>query len=221
MTDFAHARRTMVDNQLLTGGVIDRRILSAMGEVPREVFVPDTRRGLAYIDDSHALPGQSGRAIPAPTPFGRLVQLAEVDQTDSVLDVGTGTGYSAAVLSHLAGSGSVCALESDAALVAAARENLVQVGAENVTVVQGGLFDGAPGHAPFDVIVLEGAVVEVPNALLAQLKEGGRLVAIVRRGASSVANVFVRQGDEFAPRVEFNATMPPLLREAPADTFVF
>lgn len=219
MTDFAHARRTMVDNQLLTGGVIDRRILSAMGEVPREVFVPDARRGLAYIDDSHALPGPSGRAIPAPTPFGRLVQLAEVDKTDSVLDVGTGTGYSAAVLSHLAGS--VCALESDAALVAAARENVEQVGAENVTVVQGGLFDGAPGHAPFDVIVLEGAVADVPNALLAQLKEGGRLVAIVRRGASSVANVFVRQGDEFAPRVEFNATMPPLLREAPADTFVF
>ena len=219
MVDFEHARMAMVDNQLRTSGVTDRRILSAMGEVPREAFVPEARQSLAYIDEAHVLPGPAGRAIPAPAPFARLLQLAEIDASDSVLDVGTGSGYSAAVLAKLAGS--VAALESDTALVAAARENLAQVGAENVAVVQGALFDGAPNHAPFDVILLEGAVTRVPDSLLSQLKEGGRLVALVNSGAAPVANVFVRRGDEFAPRVEFNANMPPLTREAAPEAFVF
>jgi protein-L-isoaspartate(D-aspartate) O-methyltransferase len=219
MTDFEHARRAMVDNQLRTSGITDRRILAAMGEVRRELFVPEPRRSLAYIDEAHVLPGPSGRAIPAPAPFARLLQLAEVEQSDAVLDVGAGTGYSAAVLHRLCSD--VTALESDAALVAAARERLAEAGAAGVRLVQGSLFDGAPNHGPFDVILLEGAVAEVPDSLLAQLKEGGRLVALVRKGVSSAANVFVRNGDEFAPRIEFNATMPALAREQPADDFVF
>lgn len=218
MVDFEHAREAMVDNQLRTSGITDRRILTAMGDVPREVFVPESRRPLAYIDDDHVL-GASGRALPAPAPFARLLQLAEIDANDTVLDVGTGTGYSAAVLARLAGS--VAALESDSSLVSAARENLKSVGAGDVAVVQGTLFDGAPNHAPFDVIVLEGTVAEVPHSLLSQLKEGGRLVALVRSGPASVANVFVRRGDEFAPRIEFNATMPPLTRETAPEAFVF
>lgn len=217
MTDFEYARRTMVDNQLRTSGITDRRILSAMGDVPREAFVPEPRRSLAYIDEAHVLPGPTGRAIPAPAPFAQLLQLAAIDHTDRLLDVGTGTGYSAAVMARLAAE--VTALESDAALVAAARENLAGIG--TVTVVQGALFDGAPNHGRFDVILLEGAVARVPDSLLSQLKEGGRLVALVRSGASAAANVFVRNGDEFAPRVGFNATMPPLVREPQAEGFVF
>jgi protein-L-isoaspartate(D-aspartate) O-methyltransferase len=219
MTDFEHARRAMVDNQLRTSGITDRRILGVMGEVPRELFVPEARRTLAYIDEAHALPGPAGRSIPAPAPFARLLQLAEIDSTDAVLDVGAGTGYSAVVIAGLAAA--VTALESDASLAARARENLAQLGVSTVTVTQGPLLDGAPTHGPFDVIMLEGAVAKVPDSLLSQLKEGGRLVALVRTGASASANVFVRNGDEFAPRVEFNTTMPPLTRETPTESFVF
>lgn len=219
MIDFDRARRAMVDNQLRTSAITDRRILGAMGEIPREQFVPEARRALAYIDDSHVLPGSSGRALAPPAPFARLLQLAQVGPDDSVLDVGTGTGYSAAVIARLAGR--VTALESDEALLALAHTNLAASGATNVTLMRGPLLGGAPKQGPYDVIVLEGAVAEVPDVLLRQLKQGGRLVAIQRSGAASAAVVFVRSGDDFAPRTEFNAILPPLVREARPEAFVF
>jgi protein-L-isoaspartate(D-aspartate) O-methyltransferase len=219
MTDYKRARKAMVDNQLLTSGVIDRRILSAMGEVARELFVPAARLPLAYIDEAHVLPGVSGRALAAPAPFGKLVQLAAVGPDDTVLDVGAGTGYSTAVLARLAGK--VVALESDPQLAAAARAALPQVGAGAVTVVEGALEAGAAKHGPYDLIIVEGAVAEVPAKLFSQLKEGGRLVALVRSGPAAVANLFVRSGNDFAARAEFNTTLPPLTSERPTETFVF
>lgn len=219
MIDFDRARRAMVDNQLRTTGVTDRRILGVMGQVPREIFVPEHRQVLAYADSPHELPGPSGRSLPPPVPFALMLQLASIGPQDSVLDVGTGTGYSAAVISRLAGS--VTALESDEELLAAAHANLAAVEAPNVTLMRGQLLGGAPKQGPFDVILVEGTVDEVPDALLRQLKEGGRLVALVRTGAAAAANVFVRHGTEFSPRVEFNATMPPLVRQQRPETFVF
>jgi protein-L-isoaspartate(D-aspartate) O-methyltransferase len=219
MTDFEQARKAMVDNQLRTSAITDRRLLSAMGEVPREMFVPEARRSLAYIDEAHAWPGPSGRALPAPAPFARLVQLAGLEETESVLDIGTGTGYSAAVLSRLAGK--VVGVESDPALLQAARANLAQVAAPNVVLVETPLADGAPKLGPYDAIILEGAVAEVPESLLHQLKQGGRLVALIRKGGTSVANVFVRSGNDFAPRAEFNTSLPPLSTEKPPERFVF
>jgi protein-L-isoaspartate(D-aspartate) O-methyltransferase len=208
-----------VDNQLRTSSITDRRLLGAMGELPRELFVPESRRSLAYIDETHVLPGGSGRALPAPAPFARLVQLAQIGPQDTVLDVGTGSGYSAAVLAQLARK--VVALESDASLAAAARENLKSLGIANVEVIEGALDAGAPKHGPFDAIVVEGAVTAVSQRLFGQLKEGGRLVALIRKGSTAVANVYVRSGDEFAARAEFDANLPPLTREAPGDGFVF
>lgn len=219
MTDFNRARKAMVDNQLRTSAITDRRILAVMGAVPRELFVPEPRRSLAYIDEAHVLPGPSGRALAAPAPFAKLVQLAALDADDAVLDVGTGSGYSAAVLSRLAAR--VVAVESDVALLQDARDNLEKVGADNVELVQAALDAGAPKQGPYDAIILEGAVSEVPDKLLKQLKEGGRLVALIRQGAAAVANVFVRSGDEFAPRAEFNTSLPPLAREEPSEAFVF
>lgn len=219
MTDFEHARKAMVDNQLRTSAITDRRLLAAMGAVPREIFVPEARRSLAYIDEAHKLPGPSGRSLAAPAPFARLVQLADIEADDIVLDVGTGTGYSAAVLARLAAS--VVALESDPALLQSARDNLKQVGVENVALIEAPLDAGAPKQGPYDAIILEGAVREVPEKLLKQLKEGGRLVALIRTGATAVANVYVRTGDDFAPRAEFNTSLPPLTPERPPDTFVF
>jgi protein-L-isoaspartate(D-aspartate) O-methyltransferase len=219
MTDYPRARKAMVDNQLRTNGITDRRILAAMGEVPREVFVPEARRSLAYVDVAHRLPGATGRSLAAPAPFGKLVQLAEIGPGDTVLDVGVGSGYSAAVLSQLAGN--VVALEADPSLAQSARDALATAGIGGVTIVEDALDAGAPRQGPYDVIVIEGAVAAVPQKLLLQLKEGGRLVALIQNGSAAVANVFVRSGDDFAARPSFNTTLPPLSREAPAEKFVF
>ncbi|HZY68586.1 MAG TPA: protein-L-isoaspartate O-methyltransferase [Devosia sp.] len=207
MTDFDRARKVMVDNQLRTSGITDRRLLAAMGEVPRELFVPESRRELAYIDE--ALPVSETRKLGAPAPFAKLVQLAEIGHADHVLDLGCSTGYSAAVLGQLAAS--VVAVEPDASLAAVAREALAKSGAGNVTVVEGELETGGKGRGPYDVIVIEGAVESVPDALLSLLKPDGRLVALLASpGRVAVAHLFARSGKSIASRAAFDAKLPPL-----------
>jgi len=220
MIDFAAARRKMVDNQLRTSAITDRRLLAAMLQVPRENFVPAGRRDLAYIDEPHLLTTSGApRYLSAPAPFGKLVQLANVNTSDKLLDLGCGTGYSAAVLASLCDQ--VVAVESEPMLAAAARLNLLALGLDNAAVVEGPIENGARGQGPFDVIVLEGAVEVVPEALLAQLADGGRLVALIRQGAAAAAHIFVKSGRDVASRTEFNTTLPPLPGgEAPAE-FVF
>jgi len=219
MIDFEQARKAMVDNQLRTSAITDRRLLGAMGSVPRERFVPETRQSLAYIDEQHVYPGPLGRALAPAAPFARLVQLAAISEADTVLDVGCTTGYSSTVLAALAAR--VVALEAEPALADAARANLSALGVANAEVVTGPLEAGAPQRGPYDAIVLEGAVAQVPDALLRQLREGGRLVAYVLTRGIAVANVFVRSGDDFQPRAEFDAAVPLLTRQAPREEFVF
>lgn len=216
MTDFATARTRMVDNQLRTSTVTDHRLLSAMGAVPREAFVPAGRAALAYSDVAHPLGG--GRYLAAPAPFAKLLQLAEIEHTDRILDVGAGTGYGAAVLARLGAE--VTALESDAELAARARAALAAAGAANATVAEGSL-DGAGLEREFDVIIVEGAVRSEPSELFPLLAEGGRLVALIGTGGSAVAHIFVRSGEEVAGRSEFNTSLPPLIAAAPAETFEF
>jgi len=213
MTDFAHARKTMVDNQLRTSAITDRRLLVAMGEVPREKFVPAVRRELAYIDEAQPL--NATRKLGAPAPFARLVQLAGIEHTDRVLDVGCATGYSAAVLGHLAAE--VVAVEDDAGLAATARKTLAEAGAGNVSVVAGA--GSAPGQ--FDVIVVEGTVPAVPPGLLDQLKAEGRLVASIGApGKVPVAHLFAKSGKDVASRADFDSRLPPLTK-VKDDSFVF
>jgi protein-L-isoaspartate(D-aspartate) O-methyltransferase len=220
MVDFARARKAMVDNQLRTSNITDRRLLAVMGQVPRERFVPAERQTLAYVDVAHVLlPGRSARALPSPAPFAKLVHLAGIRHTDRVLDLGCGTGYSTAVLAALCAD--VVALDDHADLIALARENLQELGISNATVVEAPLAGGAPGAAPFDVIVVEGVVDEVPAPLFEQLGDGGRLVALIRRGATAVANLFVKSGSDVAGRADFNASLPPLGGPAAADEFIF
>jgi protein-L-isoaspartate(D-aspartate) O-methyltransferase len=215
MTDYARARKLMVDNQLRTAGITDRRLLAAMGEVARELFVPEARRGLAYIDE--AIPLGAGRKLGAPAPFAKLIQLAEVDGTDHVLDLGCGPGYSAAVLAQLAGS--VVAVETDPVLAASARDALK--GLTNVEVAEGALETAGKDKGPYDVIVIEGVVDVVPDALFAQLKPEGRLVALIgSAGRPAVAHLFARSGKGIAARAAFDARLPPLAA-ARDERFVF
>ncbi|GGA53410.1 protein-L-isoaspartate O-methyltransferase family protein [Pelagibacterium lentulum] len=206
MQDFARARRTMVDNQLRTSAITNWRILDVMNRVPREIFVPEARRELSYIDDAIAL--SETRSMLAPAEFARLIQLAEIGGDDVILDVGCGTGYSCAVLAGLGNA--VVGLESDEALVATANDTLASLDIGNAAVVAGPLDQGVAKEAPFDVIIVEGAVEIVPQTLFDQLRDGGRLVAVVGQGNAAIAHLYVRHGDEIFSRTAFNASLPAI-----------
>lgn len=226
MTDFEARRIAMVEAQLRPNEVTDKRLIAAMRAVPRERFVPKTREGLAYMDqDIEVLPARDGapaRALLAPMVQARLIQLADIQPHETVLDVGCATGYSTAVLARL-GAG-VVGLEPDPELAALAKANLASCGHANGEIVTGDLTAGYAAGAPYDVIVLEGSVANVPNALLSQLKEGGRLVAVRTRAPNmrqGKAYLFVRVKGEASGTVEFDAAAPPLPGFAPAPSFAF
>lgn len=196
----------MVDGQVRTTDVTSLPLLDAMLSVPREEFVPSLRRSLAYIDEDLEI--APGRFIMEPSPFARLVQLAGIRPSDFVLDIGAGMGYSSAVLSKLAGA--VVALEEEDVLAEKAQSTLSSLGYDTVAVVNGPLANGYADQAPYDAIVIEGAVDHVPQVILDQLKDGGRLVAVVGRGNAGIASLFVRHGQSVSSRRAFNAAVRPL-----------
>ncbi|MBU1175662.1 MAG: protein-L-isoaspartate O-methyltransferase [Alphaproteobacteria bacterium] len=219
MNDFAEARRHMVESQLRPREVTDKALLAAMLDVPRERFVPETRAGLAYSDMRHVLPGAGDRVLPAPEAFARLVQLGEITRSDVVLDVACGTGYSSAVLARIAGA--VVALEEDSELAAMADAALTGLEVGNAVVLTGPLAAGVASEAPFDVIVIEGAVAIMPDALFDQLKEGGRLVTGMAHGRTVVASLFVKAGGIVAQHAMFNIGLPALSAFAAPSGFSF
>jgi protein-L-isoaspartate(D-aspartate) O-methyltransferase len=218
MTDFVHARRTMVDCQIRPNDVTEARIVDAFLAVPRESFVPQAKQVLAYLDADVAVgPPGSQRFLMQPMFLAKLVQAAGIKHTDTVLDVGAATGYSAAILSQLAAK--VVALESDEGLASGAKTALAAYANVNVTV--GALEKGAEALGPYDVILVEGAVEEVPQVLFNSLTEGGRLLAVVGRGRSGRATIFVRASGDFAGRIAFDASLPALPGFAKAPAFTF
>lgn len=220
MFDFAAARRMMVDGQVRTADVTDQRIIAAMLALPRERFVPERNASLAYLDlDVAVTSGTPARRLIKPMVLAKLVQAAEIGAQDRVLDVACGTGYSSAILARLAHS--VVALEEDATLARHARENLAAVGAANAEVVTGALPDGWPAGAPYDVILVNGAAEVAPERLLRQLKEGGRLVAVVGRPPASKAVRYLAAAGQASALPVFDAAAPALPGFAEPPAFVF
>jgi protein-L-isoaspartate(D-aspartate) O-methyltransferase len=227
MADFERQRLSMVESQLRPNEVTDRKIIAAMASLPRERFVPQRLSLLAYMDESievfPAIDGAPARFLLAPMPLARLVQLASVEPDDKVLDVGCATGYSTALLGSLAKQ--VVGLEPEPELAEAARSNLRALGIGNAAIVEGALADGCAKEGPYDVILLNGSVQEIPQALLDQLREGGRLVAILSTGATSVrpgkAFLFVKIDGEASGLSHFDAgaRVLPGFSRAPAFAF--
>jgi len=215
--DFAAARRKMVASQIRTNKVTDSLVSDAMEAVPREYFVPAERRTLAYLDED--LPVAKGRFLMEPMALARLLQLADIETGDKALVVGAGTGYSAAVLARIAQS--VVVLENDTDLADKASKIMTELVIPNVTVVRGELASGVPSKAPFDVILIDGAVTEIPAPLKAQLRDGGRLVAVVRSGPIGRATLVTRVGDAYGSRADFDLVTPFLPEFAPQPKFVF
>ena len=207
MTDHATARRNMVSGQIRTNRVTDERLIEAMEEIPRESFVPHAKRGVAYVDEDVEI--ASGRYLMEPMVLARLVQEATLAADDVVLDVGCGTGYATAVMSRLAGT--VIALDVDGSLAAEAERTLSAVDADNAIVVTGPLTEGYARQAPYDVILLGGAVDHLPQALADQLAEGGRIVGVLREaGGVGQASLWAKHRGALSSRSLFEASLPPL-----------
>jgi protein-L-isoaspartate(D-aspartate) O-methyltransferase len=223
MAGFAQARRMMVDGQVRTSDVTDHAIIAAMLDVARERFVPPDKAALAYLDldipVNEGTVSDTSRRLLKPMVLAKLLEAAEIGAGDAVLDVGCATGYSSALLSRLAAH--VIALEEDAALARQASKALQEIGAANVTVVTGSLATGWPARSPYDVIVLQGATDIVPRILFRQLKDGGRLVGVERRGAVGKAMVYRSAAGDVSGRVIFDAMAPLLPGFAAFPTFVF
>jgi protein-L-isoaspartate(D-aspartate) O-methyltransferase len=215
MLDSARLRANMVATQLRTNDVTDARLIKAMLAVPRENFVPEILTSLAYMEDCIALGG--GRALLDPRSFAKLAQLAAITPLDRLLDIGCATGYSTAVFAHLAAR--TIGLEQDRDLATIAGKNLQ--GIANVELVCSRMRDGVPAKSPFDVIFINGAVEHVPESLIGQLADGGRLVCIVSGGGAGQALLLVKRGDAVSERRPFNAQVPVLPGFENARSFSF
>ena len=221
MSGFATARQNMVDGQVRTNDVTDTRILEAMLALPRELFVPESRRALAYLDLDLDVSesGVAKRYMLKPQVIAKLLQAAEIAATDKVLLVGGATGYAAALVARLAAK--VTATESDAALVAKGTKILGQLGFTNVAMEAGAPMEGAPADAPYDVIVLNGATEVAPERLFEQLAEGGRLVGIFATRKPPRATIVTKSHGDLGDRALFDAAAPVLPGMERAPSFVF
>lgn len=215
--NYAAARRNMVDSQIRPNRVTDQAVLDALAGVPRELFVPETLRDVAYVDED--IPLGHDRFLIEPMILARLLQAASIKSNDSLLIVGAGPGYSAAVASRLAGR--IVAVESDHALASRASELLRSMAIANVAIVEGRLSAGAPRTAPYEAIIMDGAVAQVPTAITDQLADGGRLVAVVVSSGVGRATLMQRRAGVLSSRTEFDAAIPLLPGFEAPSAFVF
>ena len=216
-SDSMTMRQRMVDGQVRTSDVTDQRVIEAMLTVPRESFVPDGKAAMAYLDLD--LEVGDNRFLQKPVVVARLLQAAEIRPTDTVLVVGCASGYTAALAAKLAQQ--VHATDPDAGLVARARASLDKLGLTTVSVTVAAPAEGDSAHAPYDVIVLEGATEVVPEHLYGQLKEGGRLVGVFATGNVQRATLVTHSHDDFGSRILFDASARLLPGMQRTPEFVF
>jgi len=219
MTDFVLARRNMVDGQLRPNRVTNAQLLAAIGDLPRERFLPAGLRSVAYADDD--VPLGNGRFLMEPMVLARLIQTLQPLPGDKALVVASGAGYGAALLARLVKT--VVAVESDASLAGSAEQTIGNLGITNVQTVVGKMEEGWAAQASYDVILIEGAVQKVPEAILEQLAEGGRLGTVIAAptGMLGVAQLVVKEGGVTSGRPLFDAGTPPLPGFAAPPRFTF
>jgi len=218
MIDFGAARLTMVESQLRPNKVTDQAVLDAFLAVPRERFVPPALAATAYVDDD--LPLGGGRFLIEPMVLARLIQLAQIGPDDAVLEIGAGTGYGTAIAARLARS--VVGVECDARLAVSAVARLAELGLGNADVVEGALAQGYPARAPYQVVLFEGRVGHIPDAIAAQVAEDGRIVAVLGdEGGMGRAVLMTRSSGLLSRRPVFDAGVPALPGLERAPSFVF
>jgi protein-L-isoaspartate(D-aspartate) O-methyltransferase len=219
MTNFDAARTHMIESQIRPNKVNDERLLEALGQIRRELFVPGALQSLAYIDED--LPIGHGRYLMEPMVAARLIQAASVRRTDIALVAGAGTGYEAAVISKLARA--VVAVEEDRDLARMARAALVEENIATVSIVEAPPQLGYRQRAPYDVILFGGAVAELPEDVVGQLADDGRLVAVVKVEDNTFGRAILasRTGNVIARRVIFDAAIAMLPGLEPKPSFVF
>jgi protein-L-isoaspartate(D-aspartate) O-methyltransferase len=221
--DFQTARLAMVESQIRPNAVRDPLILNAFATLPREAFVPESQKALAYMDEAvPVLPAAEGsppRYLLPSMVLAKLLQGAAVSPSDHALDIGGATGYSAAVLAQICRK--VEALETSEALAGAMKQNLKAANAEQVSVHHGPLNRGVDASKPYDLILLNGSVAEEPKELFDQLAEGGRLVTIMRRGWQGYAVLFTKSSGAVSGRPIFDAAAEYLPGFEKHPNFVF
>jgi protein-L-isoaspartate(D-aspartate) O-methyltransferase len=207
MADFAAARRNMLESQLLPNRIGDPDLLAAMGELPRERFLPQALHGIAYVDETIEFGG--GRFIIEPLVLARLIELLAPRRSEDALEIGAGSGYATAVLARLCHS--VVGLEADARLASDAAATLRDIGIRNATITGGALERGYSARAPYHLILIGGAVEAVPDGILDQLAEGGRLATVVRTpGSVGRTTLIERRGGLLETRHVHDAATLPL-----------
>jgi len=207
----------MVKSQIRTNRVTDLRVVEALSEVPRERFVPKRLRGIAYIDEDLEI--AAGRYLMEPMVLARLLNELSIEGDELALVIGAGSGYSTAVLAYLCGT--VVGVESDAEMAATASETLASLGIDNAAVVEGPLAEGYAKQGPYDIVLFDGAVSEVPDTIERQLAEGGRMAAVVRSDGVGRATLFMRTAGVVSGRPVFDAATPLLPGFEKQPGFVF
>lgn len=206
MTDFATRRTMMVDTQVRPSDVTKFPIIDAMLNIAREDFVPAAMREASYLGENLNI--GPNRVILEPRTLSKMLDTLDVSNGDLILDVAANYGYSSAVMAHIAEA--VVAVEEDEAMSQEAQEALSAAGIDNVAVHVAPLVEGAPQHGPYDVIILQGGVAQIPDVLLDQLKEGGRIAAIFMDGPLGEVRIGLKQEGRVTWRLAFNAGAPIL-----------
>jgi len=220
MTDFTLARRNMIDGQLRPNRVTNAQLLAAIADLPRERFLPAGLQSVAYADDD--VPLGNGRYLMEPMVLARLIQTLQPQPEDKALVVASGAGYGTALLARLVKS--VVAVEGDSQLAGSAEQTIKELGIANVRQAIGEMEEGSAAEAPYNVILIEGAVRHVPPAIVEQLAEGGRLgtvIAVPSAGVLGSAQLTVKEGGVASSRPIFDAGTPALPGFTKAPGFVF